>query len=70
MANDELNQVDELDVNLVKNSVDKCLYYFGTSDDWCPIEYSKILKEKIVNFKLHIDKLRLEHAFVVDGAEE
>lgn len=51
LGGDELKNVVNLDENVVKKYLDKCFYYFGTTDGWVPMNYVDILVKKFPEMK-------------------
>lgn len=47
MAHSEMEEVRALDQELVAGTRDKCFYYFGQSDRWCPLSFAQEIIRKV-----------------------
>lgn len=65
MAKCELEQVWDLDVHTLQSNVDKLHYYFGTTDDWMPLEYVNDMKIRVPGMSYQVCEKGMEHAFVI-----
>jgi len=70
MTRSEFEKVVDLDVVTLKRVLHKLFFYFGTKDQWCPIEYALDMPIKLPQMKYQICELGLEHAFVLSGSSE
>ncbi|XP_033727354.1 lipid droplet-associated hydrolase-like [Pecten maximus] len=70
MANEEMQQVDTLEEDLVRQHADKLCLYYGQSDAWCPREYFYNLRDKAFNSDIRLCNRGYEHAFVIKASDE
>ncbi|XP_072028860.1 lipid droplet-associated hydrolase-like isoform X2 [Amphiura filiformis] len=69
MASTEMKEVLDLDVENVKNHLSKLLFYYGTSDGWCPLDFYHNAKALFPEGDLRLCKHGMEHAFVLESSE-
>ncbi|CAG8460942.1 5138_t:CDS:2 [Paraglomus brasilianum] len=69
MAMTEMQEVQELDEELIKENLEKFVFYFGERDDWAPVEHYEILCKKFPNGKVLICEDGCPHAFVLTHSE-
>lgn len=65
MAKCELEQVWDLDIHTLQSNLDKLFFYFGTTDEWVPLEYVEDMKNKLPNMDYQVCEKGMEHAFVI-----
>ena len=74
MGRDEMDKVSALNKRLVIENAHLLLFYYGTRDRWCPIDYyfdmldmtsKNIAETRGASPKILLDKLNLSHGFVV-----
>lgn len=65
LAHDELLHVTEVDTAAVKRHKDRLVLYYGSADDWCPVEFREELMKKIPGVISYLCQRGIEHAFVV-----
>lgn len=70
MAHQEMQAVDKLDTDLVKKHLSILSFYFGQTDQWCPLSYSADLKEKFPDCDIRICDKGYSHAFVLDASPQ
>jgi predicted alpha/beta hydrolase family esterase len=74
MAKHEMNAVEKLNFEEIKNHHKDLILYYGTKDHWCPIDYYHDMKQHYENHlsdfnhskSLLLDENNLEHAFLID----
>ena len=64
MANQEMQQVGELDTELVKENLDCLSFYYGQTDKWCPKQYYTDIQERFPGGDFHLCEKGHEHAYV------
>ncbi len=69
MAACEMKEVVQMDVDTVNNHLSKLLFYYGTSDGWCPVDYYYDTKARFPNGDIRLCKHGIEHAFVLESSE-
>jgi hypothetical protein len=65
MSQDEMEMVTALQKNLIVKNIDRLVFYYGTTDDWVPLDRYKSLKAVFPEAKAYIDQFQLPHAFVL-----
>lgn len=70
MAHEEMQTVLELDVQLVQKNLQHLSFYFGTTDRWCPLEYSYELKKRFPTCDIRVCQGGHSHAYVLDASIE
>ncbi|XP_076349705.1 lipid droplet associated hydrolase sturkopf isoform X1 [Tachypleus tridentatus] len=70
MAKDELDSVTTLDIDSLKAHVNHLIFYYGSSDQWCPVSYYKDLKEMFPQGDVRLCQYGFEHAFVINNSRE
>ncbi|KAF2368339.1 Lipid droplet-associated hydrolase [Trinorchestia longiramus] len=70
LAHDELETVVNLDVEAVSRHKSKLVFYYGTSDLWCPLQYKEELVKRVPGVVVYVCQRNISHAFVVRMAKE
>lgn len=70
LANDEMNRVQELDINIIEKNQELLKLYYSKTDGWVPIKYFKEIKEKLPNLDAKLDDKNIAHAFVLRSSKE
>jgi len=68
LSNDEMQLVTDLDKSLL-SFPDKLVFYYGTTDGWCPLSYGEDMKELLPEEQVLIDEEQCEHAFVIRDSD-
>ena len=66
-------QVNERNDDIIEAHIDKLIFYYGTSDAWCPTSYYEDLKRRYGDEeRSHIElcKRGFQHAFVLRQSTE
>jgi pimeloyl-ACP methyl ester carboxylesterase len=73
MAKHEMRLVKAFNHDLLEGRIHDTMFYYGTKDHWCPLDYYKDMKNKLVelypDYKHHscllVDDNQCDHAFVI-----
>ena len=66
MTHGELEQISDLNDSLLKREAHRLLYYYGASDDWCPLtHYLNMIQKTEGRSSIYLCNLGLPHAFVL-----
>lgn len=65
LARHEMKEVMTADHDLIEKHKDKLMFYYGTSDHWCPLEYAHDMKKAHPDADIHICERGYQHAFVL-----
>lgn len=73
MAKHEMRLVKEFNHDLLEGRIHDTIFYYGTKDDWCPLDYYQDMKKRLVeiypDYKHHscliVDDNECDHAFVI-----
>ena len=69
MAADELQDVIHLDKETIQDHLPKLLFYYGTHDGWCPVDYYRDIKGLFPSGDIRLCQQGIEHAFVLESSE-
>lgn len=70
MGKDQVDNVYDLDVKVLKENKDIIKLYYGQTDHWCPKEYYYDLKKNLPEIDAELDQLGMAHAFNVRKGPE
>ena len=65
MAMDEMDKIKELDVEHLKENIDRVKLYYGTTDGWVPTSYYHEIRKTIPGINAELCTQGIEHAFVL-----
>ncbi|KAL4218104.1 hypothetical protein ACF0H5_022840 [Mactra antiquata] len=68
MAHIEMQTVTDLDEALVKRHLDCLSFYYGSTDNWCPVQYSRDFKKLFPNCDIRVCEKGYSHAYVIDAS--
>ncbi|RUS85800.1 hypothetical protein EGW08_006429 [Elysia chlorotica] len=69
LAKTEMNKVTTLQRDLVEKHLSKLSLYYGTIDDWAPVQYYRDFMEQFPQADARLCDLRLKHAFILKKSE-
>lgn len=69
LGKQEMNKVTGLQKHLVKKHSDKLSLYYGTKDDWAPVQYYHDFKSEFPDVDARLCNMNLKHAFVMERKE-
>lgn len=70
MAYQEMHEVDKRDDQLIKKHMPILSFYFGTTDNWCPLNYCTELREQFPDCDIRVCENGHSHAFVIDSSPQ
>uniref|UniRef100_T1JCR1 Lipid droplet-associated hydrolase n=1 Tax=Strigamia maritima TaxID=126957 RepID=T1JCR1_STRMM len=70
MAKTEMESVNELNVELIKSNLSKLIFYYGSTDRWCPVSYYEKVKELFPLADIKLCDKNIDHAFVLQSSAE
>lgn len=65
LAFDELVNVTDMDSAAVTRHKNRLVFYYGTTDAWCPMEFREELIKNIPGVVSYLCQRRIDHSFVV-----
>ncbi|XP_078486996.1 lipid droplet-associated hydrolase [Ciona intestinalis] len=68
MGLQEMYMVDKRDDNLVEKFLNRLIFYYGSHDEWCPIEFYENLDAKyghVAGSRIEVAERGIPHAFVL-----
>lgn len=65
LAYDELVTVTDLDTAAVSRHKDSLVFYYGSSDAWCPVEFRDELQKRVPGVLAYLCQRGIDHAFVL-----
>jgi len=69
MAHAEMEEVTELDVPTLEQNLERLYFYFGATDDWCPLEFVNVMTTQVPGLKHDICTEGIRHAFVIEKSK-
>ncbi|KAK7502890.1 hypothetical protein BaRGS_00005839 [Batillaria attramentaria] len=70
LAKQEMAFVSGLQLDLLKQHMDKISFYYGAVDKWCPQEYCHEMQARFPDADIRLCQMDFSHAFVLDAGEE
>lgn len=70
LARIEMDAVDELDVEHVREHAHKLVFYYGATDWWCPVDYYHDMRARLPEHghNIHLCQDGFRHAFIFDAS--
>lgn len=68
MCMDELAKVFLLNEECIQRHLKKLFFYFGKTDDWCPLHYATDMTTKYPELQHQICPFSISHAFVIESS--
>lgn len=65
----EMNKVTNLQKDLVRRHSGKLCFYYGSKDDWAPVQYYYDFKLEFPDVDTRLCSLNMKHAFVMELKE-
>ena len=59
---------EHLKIHIFFSMIDRLTFYFGTTDEWCPLEYYENLKRLVPETKAYVCNYGIQHAFVLQSS--
>ncbi|XP_031758842.1 lipid droplet-associated hydrolase isoform X2 [Xenopus tropicalis] len=70
MGSQEMVKVLERDNNTIKRNLQKLIFYYGATDNWCPVQYYEEMKKAFPEGSILLCEKGIRHAFVLDSSNE
>uniref|UniRef100_A0A665WBM6 Lipid droplet-associated hydrolase n=1 Tax=Echeneis naucrates TaxID=173247 RepID=A0A665WBM6_ECHNA len=70
MGSQEMKKVLERDNSTIKNNLEKLIFYYGSVDHWCPVQYYLDIKQDFPHGDIRLCEHGFRHAFVLDAGRE
>ncbi|XP_026551135.1 lipid droplet-associated hydrolase isoform X2 [Pseudonaja textilis] len=70
LASQEMRSVKERDNSTIKQHLNKLIFYYGTTDSWCPLQYYEEMKMEFLDGDIRICEKGIRHSFVLDSSKE
>ncbi|KAJ3097119.1 hypothetical protein HDU97_005274 [Phlyctochytrium planicorne] len=61
----EMQQVKELDEEIIRDHLDKMIFYYSKDDRWAPLSHFEDMKERFPSANIHLCDKDLPHSFVI-----
>ncbi|KAG9295390.1 hypothetical protein G9A89_013419 [Geosiphon pyriformis] len=69
MSDTEMKDIHELDEDFFRQHIQTCVFYFGKTDNWAPIEHYRDMVARFPDGKIHLCEIGMAHAFVLEHSE-
>ncbi|KAJ8387944.1 hypothetical protein AAFF_G00148780 [Aldrovandia affinis] len=70
MGSQEMIQVLGRDNSTIGENLDKLIFYYGATDQWCPVQYYHDIKRDFPDGNIRLCGKGFRHAFVLDAGKE
>ncbi|KAJ8289515.1 hypothetical protein GJAV_G00002200 [Gymnothorax javanicus] len=70
MGGQEMIKVLGRDNSTIRQNLDKLVFYYGATDQWCPVQYYHDIKEAFPDGNIWLCSKGYRHAFVLDAGRE
>ncbi|XP_034288079.1 lipid droplet-associated hydrolase isoform X1 [Pantherophis guttatus] len=70
LASQEMRNVLERDNSTIKQHLNKLIFYYGSTDSWCPLQYCEEMKMAFPDGDIRICEKGISHSFVLDSSKE
>ncbi|KAF0044682.1 lipid droplet-associated hydrolase [Scophthalmus maximus] len=70
MGAQEMKKVLERDNLTITNNLEKLIFYHGSTDHWCPVQYYHDIKRDFPRGDIRLCEKGFRHAFVLDAGRE
>lgn len=70
MAHEEMQTVVDADHDVIRKNLGKLMFYYGSKDHWCPVEYYEEMKKTYPEAEMYLCREGFEHAFVLESGAE
>jgi len=70
MADDEMKVIYDLQIDFYKKHIDKFTFYYGSVDDWVPLECYRNMVDNVPGVKAFLCEEKIPHAFVLSHSED
>ncbi|KAM7079585.1 lipid droplet-associated hydrolase isoform 1-T3 [Molossus nigricans] len=70
LGGQEMMDVVKRDDEIIKEHLSKLIFYYGTRDSWCPVEYYEDMKNSFPDGDIRLCEKNFPHAFVLHSYQE
>lgn len=70
LGSQEMREVVKRDNETIKEHLPKLIFYYGTTDNWCPKEYYDDMKKDFPEGDIRLCEKKIPHAFIFDFFQE
>ncbi|XP_069829215.1 lipid droplet-associated hydrolase isoform X2 [Dendropsophus ebraccatus] len=70
MGSQEMVEVLERDNDTIKQHLNKLIFYYGATDNWCPVQYYEDIRKDFPKGNIWLCDKGYRHAFVLDSSKE
>ncbi|MGH0127746.1 UNVERIFIED_CONTAM: hypothetical protein FKN15_035445 [Acipenser sinensis] len=70
LGSQEMVQVMDRDNPTIEKNLDKIIFYYGSNDQWCPVQYYEDIKKDFPEGDIRLCERGIRHAFVLDASKE
>ncbi|KAM4694716.1 lipid droplet-associated hydrolase [Discoglossus pictus] len=70
MGSQEMVNVKDRDNNTIKENLNKLIFYYGATDNWCPVQYYEDIRKEFPEGNIWLCEKGIRHAFVLDSSKE
>ncbi|XP_044145547.1 lipid droplet-associated hydrolase isoform X2 [Bufo gargarizans] len=70
MGSQEMLKVVERDNATIKQHLNQLIFYYGATDNWCPVQYYEDIKKDFPKGNIWLCDKGYRHAFVLDSSKE
>ncbi|XP_053317042.1 lipid droplet-associated hydrolase [Spea bombifrons] len=70
MGSQEMVKVVERDNRTIKENLSKLFFYYGATDNWCPVQYYEDMKKEFPEGSILLCEKGIRHAFVLDSSKD
>ncbi|KAI1895135.1 hypothetical protein AGOR_G00103180 [Albula goreensis] len=70
MGSQEMVQVLGRDDSTIRKNLEKLIFYYGATDQWCPVQYYHDIKREYPDGNIRLCGKGYRHAFVLDAGKE
>ncbi len=70
MGKTEMEEVVEVDHDVIRANIHKLMFYYGSNDPWCPLDYCTDMRSSHPSADIKLCKKGFDHAFVLEYSRE
>ncbi|XP_053565614.1 lipid droplet-associated hydrolase [Bombina bombina] len=70
MGSQEMVMVQKRDNDTIMEHLNKLIFYYGATDNWCPVQYYEDIRKEFPEGNIWLCEKGIRHAFVLDSSKE
>lgn len=70
MGKSEMAKVVHADHDVIRANLHRLMFYYGTTDDWCPVSYYQDMMKMHPTGDIRLDTRKMDHAFCLESSVE